>query len=137
MTDSDLVLLNHRYGKNQFLNCLATSLANDDPDKAILSSRFIFVLGASGSGKTTLSAKFAARIAQESDNRLVALGQLGVHKDLHMDSLKSFSRLINVPNATVLLRLSSFLYSQELESCHESFGVLVSHQAVFSKYHPF
>jgi flagellar biosynthesis GTPase FlhF len=90
--------LDYEDGKNQFLNSLATSLANDDPDKAVLNSRFIFVLGASGSGKTSLSAKFAARIAQESDNRLVALGQLGVHKELQMDGLKSFSRLINVPN---------------------------------------
>ena len=64
----------------------------------IESGETVAIIGPSGSGKTTLSAKFAARIAQESDNRLVALGQLGVHKDLHMDSLKSFSRLINVPN---------------------------------------
>ena len=85
-------------GKNLFLNKLAEELANDNPSEAILSSRYIFVLGASGSGKTTLSAKFAARIAQESKNRVVALGQLGAHKDLHMDSLKSYSRLINVPN---------------------------------------
>ena len=90
--------LDYEKGKNQFLNSVANNLANDDPDQAILSSRFIFVLGASGSGKTSLSAKFAARIAEQSNNRQVALGQLGMHKDLHMDGLKSFSRLINVPN---------------------------------------
>ena len=117
--------LDYEDGKNQFLNCLATSLANDDPDKAILSSRFIFVLGASGSGKTTLSAKFAARIAQESDNRLVALGQLGVHKDLHMDSLKSFSRLINVPNINlnpdnVLQKLMDVEQKVVVDVCTES-----------------
>ena len=93
-------IMNPKYeeGKRNFLNSLAGELANDDPDEAILNSRYIFVLGASGSGKTTLSAKFAARIAQESKERSVALGQLGTHKDVHMDSLKSFSRLINVPN---------------------------------------
>lgn len=117
--------LDYEDGKNQFLNCLATSLANDDPDKAILSSRFIFVLGASGSGKTTLSAKFAARIAQESENRLVALGQLGVHKDLHTDSLKSFSRLINVPNIhlnpdNVLEKLMDVEQKVVVDVCTES-----------------
>ncbi len=85
-------------GKNHFLDSLASELSNDDPEDAMLSSRYIFVLGSSGSGKTSLSAKFAARIAQESNNKVVALGQLGANKDLHMDSLKSFSRLINVPN---------------------------------------
>ena len=85
-------------GRDHFLNTLAAELADDDPDEAIVNSRYIFVLGASGSGKTTLSAKFAARIAEDSKKRVVALGQLGAHQDLHMDSLKSFSRLINVPN---------------------------------------
>jgi flagellar biosynthesis protein FlhF len=85
-------------GTDQFLKTLAAELADDDPNEAIINSRYIFVLGASGSGKTTLSAKFAARIAEDSKKRVVALGQLGAHQDLHMDSLKSFSRLINVPN---------------------------------------
>jgi len=95
---SSIINAEYEEGKSNFLNSLAGELANDDPDEAILNSRYIFVLGASGSGKTTLSAKFAARIAQESKERSVALGQLGAHKDVHMDSLKSFARLINVPN---------------------------------------
>ena len=98
MFKSSIMNPEYEEGKSNFLNSLAGELANDDPDEAILNSRYIFVLGASGSGKTTLSAKFAARIAQESKERSVALGQLGTHKDVHMDSLKSFSRLINVPN---------------------------------------
>ena len=98
MFKSSIINAEYEEGKSNFLNSLAGELANDDPDEAILKSRYIFVLGASGSGKTTLSAKFAARIAQESKERSVALGQLGTHKDVHMDSLKSFSRLINVPN---------------------------------------
>ena len=98
MFKSSIMNAEYEEGKSNFLNSLAGELANDDPDEAILNSRYIFVLGASGSGKTTLSAKFAARIAQESKERSVALGQLGTHKDVHMDSLKSFSRLINVPN---------------------------------------
>ena len=98
MFKSSIINAEYEEGKSNFLNSLAGELANDDPDEAILNSRYIFVLGASGSGKTTLSAKFAARIAQESKERSVALGQLGTHKDVHMDSLKSFSRLINVPN---------------------------------------
>ena len=85
-------------GKDHFLKALAAELADDDSDQAISDSRYIFVLGASGSGKTTLSAKFAARVAEDSNKRVVALGQLGAHQDLHMDNLKSFSRLINVPN---------------------------------------
>ena len=98
MFKSSIINAEYEEGKSNFLNSLAGELANDDPDEAILNSRYIFVLGASGSGKTTLSAKFAARIAQESKERSVALGQLGAHKDVHMDSLKSFARLINVPN---------------------------------------
>ena len=98
MFKSSIMNAEYEECKSNFLNSLAGELANDDPDEAILNSRYIFVLGASGSGKTTLSAKFAARIAQESRERSVALGQLGPHKDVHMDSLKSFSRLINVPN---------------------------------------
>ena len=98
MFKSSIMNAEYEEGKSNFLNSLAGELANDDPDEAILNSRYIFVLGASGSGKTTLSAKFAARIAQESKERSVALGQLGTHKEVHMDSLKSFSRLINVPN---------------------------------------
>ncbi len=98
MFKSSIINAEYEEGKSNFLNSLAGELANDDPNEAILNSRYIFVLGASGSGKTTLSAKFAARIAQESKERSVALGQLGTHKDVHIDSLKSFSRLINVPN---------------------------------------
>ena len=68
----------------------------------MISSQYIFVVGASGSGKTSFSAKLAATLVQDIKNYSVVLSKLGKQNEFLNDNLKSYSRLINVPNLSIL-----------------------------------
>ena len=89
-------------GIENFINELADMLTFDDPINSLLDSKYVFVVGLSGSGKTSFSAKIAATIAQDIKNKNVALGKLGKQNEFLNDNLKSYSRLINVPNVDIL-----------------------------------
>jgi flagellar biosynthesis GTPase FlhF len=68
----------------------------------LLNSKYVFVVGASGCGKTSFSAKIAATLSQDIKNNFVALGKLGKQNEFLNDNLKSYSRLINIPNVDIL-----------------------------------
>ena len=89
-------------GIENFINELADKLTFDDPINSLLDSKYVFVVGLSGSGKTSFSAKIAATIAQDIKNKNVALGKLGKQNEFLNDNLKSYSRLINIPNVDIL-----------------------------------
>ena len=89
-------------GVENFINELADTLTFDDPINSLISSKYVFVVGLSGCGKTSFSAKIAATIAQDIKNNNVALGKLGKQNEFLNDNLKSYSRLINIPNLDIL-----------------------------------
>ena len=89
-------------GIENFINELADTLTFDDPINSLIDSKYVFVVGFSGSGKTSFSAKIAATIAQDIKNSNIALGKLGKQNEFLNDNLKSYSRLINVPNLNIL-----------------------------------
>ena len=88
-------------GIDKFLENLSRLLSEPNSREEIEKSKYIFLLGNSGSGKTTLAAKLAASFAQHSKTSQVALSQLGAKKDVQTDLLRSFSRLLNVPNVPI------------------------------------
>ena len=89
-------------GIENFINELADTLTYDDPIHSLIESKYVFIVGLSGSGKTSFSAKIAATIAQDIKNSNIALGKLGKQNEFLNDNLKSYSRLINVPNLNIL-----------------------------------
>ena len=89
-------------GIQDFIKELAEIFTNDDPINSLISSQYIFVVGASGSGKTSFSAKLAATLVQDIKNYSVVLSKLGKQNEFLNDNLKSYSRLINVPNLSIL-----------------------------------
>ena len=89
-------------GVENFINELADTLTFDDPINSLLDSKYVFIVGLSGSGKTSFSAKIAATIAQDTKNSNIALGKLGKQNEFLNDNLKSYSRLINIPNVDIL-----------------------------------
>ena len=102
-----LVNKNTSEGIESFFEELAVKLTFDDPIKNLLECKYIFVVGASGSGKTSFSAKIAATLAQDTKKNVVALGKLGKQNEYLNDNLKSYSRLINVPNLDIELENAS------------------------------
>ncbi len=93
---------NTKEGIENFIDELADTLTFDDPINSLLNSKYVFVVGLSGCGKTSFSAKLAATIAQDIKNNNVALGKLGKQNEFLNDNLKSYSRLINIPNVDIL-----------------------------------
>ena len=91
-----------KVGIQSFIEELADTLTFDDAFNNLLNSQYVFIVGASGSGKTSFSAKIAAMIAQEVKNKFVALAKLGKQDDALNDDLKTYSRLINIPNINIL-----------------------------------
>ena len=89
-------------GIQDFIKELAEIFTIDDPINSLISSQYIFVVGASGSGKTSFSAKLAATLVQDIKNYSVVLSKLGKQNEFLNDNLKSYSRLINVPNLSIL-----------------------------------
>ena len=55
-------------GIQDFIKELAEIFTIDDPINSLISSQYIFVVGASGSGKTSFSAKLAATLVQDIKN---------------------------------------------------------------------
>ncbi len=93
---------NTKEGIKNFIDELAYSLTSDNPINNLLDSKYVFVVGASGCGKTSFSAKIAASLSQDVTNNFVALGKLGKQNEFLNDNLKSYSRLINIPNVDIL-----------------------------------
>lgn len=113
---------NTKEGIENFIDELANALTFDDPINSLLNSKYIFVVGLSGCGKTSFSAKIAATIAQNSKNNNVALGKLGKQNEFLNDNLKSYSRLINIPNVDILPRNAQ----KKLESIEKKLIIDVS-----------
>ena len=88
-------------GRVNFLRALAKKLVLEDSADALGRASIIFVVGGVGSGKTTLAAKLAAYLVDQKDIRSMALASFDKTKNLSSELLKSFSRLINVPNFVV------------------------------------
>ena len=93
---------NSEEGLQNFIGELSNSLTLDDPIDNLIKSKYVFIVGTSGSGKTSFSAKIAAALVQEIKSDNVALGKLGKQNEFLNDNLKSYSRLINVPNLNIL-----------------------------------
>ena len=93
---------NSEEGFQNFLGELADSLTLDDSIDNLIKSKYVFIVGTSGSGKTSFAAKLAAALVQEIKNDNVALCKLGKQNEFLNDNLKSYSRLINVPNVHIL-----------------------------------
>ena len=93
---------NSEEGLQNFIGELSNSLTLDDPIDNLIKSKYVFIVGTSGSGKTSFSAKIAAALVQEIKSDNVALGKLGKQNEFLNDNLKSYSRLINVPNVDIL-----------------------------------
>ena len=93
---------NSEEGVQNFIGDLANSLTLDDSIDNLIKSEYIFIVGASGSGKTSFSAKLAASFVQEIKSDNVALCKLGKQNEFLNDNLKSYSRLINIPNVHIL-----------------------------------
>ena len=93
---------NSEEGVQNFIGDLANSLTLDDSIDNLVKSKYVFIVGASGSGKTSFSAKLAASFVQEIKSDNVALCKLGKQNEFLNDNLKSYSRLINIPNVHIL-----------------------------------
>ena len=93
---------NSEEGVQNFIGDLANSLTLDDSIDNLIKSKYVFIVGASGSGKTSFSAKLAASFVQEIKSDNVALCKLGKQNEFLNDNLKSYSRLINIPNVHIL-----------------------------------
>jgi len=93
---------NSEEGFQNFIGELASSLTLDDSIDSLIKSKYVFIVGTSGSGKTSFAAKLAAALVQEIKNDNVALCKLGKQNEFLNDNLKSYSRLINVPNVHIL-----------------------------------
>ena len=93
---------NSEEGVQNFIGDLANSLTLDDSIDNLIKSKYVFIVGASGSGKTSFSAKLAASFVQEIKSYNVALCKLGKQNEFLNDNLKSYSRLINIPNVHIL-----------------------------------
>ena len=93
---------NSEEGVQNFIGDLANSLTLDDSIDNLVKSKYVFIVGASGSGKTSFSAKLAASLVQEIKSDNVALCKLGKQNEFLNDNLKSYSRLINIPNVHIL-----------------------------------
>ena len=93
---------NSEEGVQNFIGDLANSLTLDDSIDNLIKSKYVFIVGASGSGKTSFSAKLAASLVQEIKSDNVALCKLGKQNEFLNDNLKSYSRLINIPNVHIL-----------------------------------
>ena len=93
---------NSEEGVQNFIGDLANSLTLDDSIDNLIKSKYVFIVGASGSGKTSFSAKLAASFVQEIKIDNVALCKLGKQNEFLNDNLKSYSRLINIPNVHIL-----------------------------------
>ena len=93
---------NSEEGIQNFIGDLANSLTLDDSIDNLIKSKYVFIVGASGSGKTSFSAKLAAALVQEIKSDNVALCKLGKQNEFLNDNLKSYSRLINIPNVHIL-----------------------------------
>ena len=93
---------NSEDGVQNFIGDLANSLTLDDSIDNLIKSKYVFIIGASGSGKTSFSAKLAASFVQETKSDNVALCKLGKQNEFLNDNLKSYSRLINIPNVHIL-----------------------------------
>ena len=93
---------NSEEGVQNFIEDLANSLTLDDSIDNLIKSKYVFIVGASGSGKTSFSAKLAASFGQEIKSDNVALCKLGKQNEFLNDNLKSYSRLINIPNVHIL-----------------------------------
>ena len=93
---------NSEEGVQNFIGDLANSLTLDDSIDNLIKSKYVFIVGASGSGKTSFSAKLAASFVQEINSDNVALCKLGKQNEFLNDNLKSYSRLINIPNVHIL-----------------------------------
>ncbi len=89
-------------GFKNFIEELSDTLTFDDPINNLIESKYVFVIGASGSGKTSFSAKIAASLVQDIKNNDIALCKLGKQNEFLNDNLKSYARLINIPNVNIL-----------------------------------